>query len=264
MVEQQAIRSRVDSRVLLGVHTMRLWKRIAPLAGLLTALSVSPASAAIELTGWSNDPGASYGGISVLSLGYQQGGSAGRFSVEARDTITFAPSTFYAFCIDVTTDLLTYRPYAISTLVPGLTDAGKRAQVAALMTNSGSVLNALTSQADKDASSAAFQLAIWEILYESTQSGYSVANGNFSVYYDFDPLISLTNGYLANVESGLWTGDASTLRALVAQNGDTQNLVYQVATNAVPEPASWALMILGFGFVGAALRRRRDGVALAA
>ena len=26
---------------------------------------------------------------------------------------------------------------------------------------------------------------------------------------------------------------------------------------AVPEPASWALMILGFGLTGAALRRRR-------
>jgi PEP-CTERM motif len=69
---------------------------------------------------------------------------------------------------------------------------------------------------------------------------------------------------LGNVESGLWTGDASTLRALVAQNGNTQNLVYQVANNAVPEPTSWALMILGFGLVGSVLRRRQDGVAVAA
>ncbi|MBN8816664.1 MAG: choice-of-anchor A family protein [Sphingomonas sp.] len=31
------------------------------------------------------------------------------------------------------------------------------------------------------------------------------------------------------------------------------------ATTAVPEPASWAMMIVGFGMVGAALRRRRRG-----
>ena len=31
----------------------------------------------------------------------------------------------------------------------------------------------------------------------------------------------------------------------------------------VPEPASWALMILGFGAAGAALRRRRGGVVAA-
>lgn len=36
------------------------------------------------------------------------------------------------------------------------------------------------------------------------------------------------------------------------------------APGAVPEPASWALMIGGFGFVGAALRRRSTGIRLAA
>ncbi|HPU16074.1 MAG TPA: PEPxxWA-CTERM sorting domain-containing protein [Polymorphobacter sp.] len=41
--------------------------------------------------------------------------------------------------------------------------------------------------------------------------------------------------------------------AYVALNADT---VYSVG-NAVPEPASWALMITGFGMVGGALRRRR-------
>jgi hypothetical protein len=34
------------------------------------------------------------------------------------------------------------------------------------------------------------------------------------------------------------------------------------ALPAVPEPASWALMLLGFGAIGAAMRRRR-GLALA-
>lgn len=35
-------------------------------------------------------------------------------------------------------------------------------------------------------------------------------------------------------------------------------------TAAVPEPATWALMIAGFGFTGAALRRRRTAVRFAA
>jgi hypothetical protein len=37
----------------------------------------------------------------------------------------------------------------------------------------------------------------------------------------------------------------------------------QDAFNAVPEPASWAMMIAGFGLVGAGARRRRVAVAFA-
>ena len=33
--------------------------------------------------------------------------------------------------------------------------------------------------------------------------------------------------------------------------------------SAVPEPATWAMMIVGFGLAGAAMRRRREAPALA-
>ena len=36
--------------------------------------------------------------------------------------------------------------------------------------------------------------------------------------------------------------------------------VIGINVNAVPEPATWAMMIAGFGFVGAAARRRRTKV----
>ncbi len=35
-------------------------------------------------------------------------------------------------------------------------------------------------------------------------------------------------------------------------------------STAVPEPATWAMMIVGFGLAGTALRRRRAGLAIAA
>ncbi len=53
-------------------------------------------------------------------------------------------------------------------------------------------------------------------------------------------------------EMGLATGQAVAGWALA-----------QAAFNAVPEPASWALMIAGFGMVGAGMRRRRVAVAFA-
>ena len=38
------------------------------------------------------------------------------------------------------------------------------------------------------------------------------------------------------------------------------SIIDSIAITAVPEPATWALMILGFGIVGSALRRRRGKV----
>ena len=42
-----------------------------------------------------------------------------------------------------------------------------------------------------------------------------------------------------------------------AYNAGIDNVVFNLAGVGIPEPASWALMIGGFGLTGAALRRRR-------
>lgn len=51
---------------------------------------------------------------------------------------------------------------------------------------------------------------------------------------------------------------------LVSDDGDGPNQSYLVKlgyNGAVPEPATWAMMIVGFGLVGAAVRRRKTAVA---
>jgi hypothetical protein len=86
------------------------------------------------------------------------------------------------------------------------------------------------------------------------------------------------------VNSGFSLGTTNTLHVLVndnshginSGNGPLQssntslnfdaNVTYvtgDAAPGAVPEPASWALMISGFGLAGAALRRRRSAAATA-
>ena len=62
---------------------------------------------------------------------------------------------------------------------------------------------------------------------------------------------------------GTLTSGSGTLNALPG-GGYGYAAVQALDAAAVPEPATWAMMIGGFGFVGVALRRRRRGFALAA
>ncbi|HEY3951536.1 PEPxxWA-CTERM sorting domain-containing protein [Phenylobacterium sp.] len=72
-------------------------------------------------------------------------------------------------------------------------------------------------------------------------------------------------GFFPAAAFSLTTNDTYdvTLSLSGLPNGDTISVenVVKYGTGAIPEPASWALMLLGFGSAGALLRRRRQAVA---
>lgn len=86
--------------------------------------------------------------------------------------------------------------------------------------------------------------------------------------YDFGWNL-LTSGTVATAPNSLTTVNFGQTSAtgLIFQfgpdgfNGGVQNLTFSFNNGTVPEPASWAMLIAGFGLVGAAMRRRRDAVA---
>ena len=58
------------------------------------------------------------------------------------------------------------------------------------------------------------------------------------------------------------SGDSATINSITPIFGtpDRSSAITFGALNAVPEPASWAMMILGFGLIGGAMRRRNTRV----
>lgn len=58
-------------------------------------------------------------------------------------------------------------------------------------------------------------------------------------------------------------GDALITGARFTSTSDSFEFDTLASNGAVPEPATWGIMILGFGAIGGAMRRRRDCNALA-
>jgi PEP-CTERM motif len=107
---------------------------------------------------------------------------------------------------------------------------------------------------------ASVALGVWEIVYETGLSDYSVTNGDFSTFGDFVDIQAQADSYLAAVLNGS-LGDVDDLGALIAF--DNQSQVFLLG-GGIPEPTTWGMMILGFGMIGAVLRRRREqNIALA-
>jgi hypothetical protein len=63
--------------------------------------------------------------------------------------------------------------------------------------------------------------------------------------------------------TGLTAGQSYTLTFAGRVNADETSFLDAVSVNGVPEPAQWALLISGFGLVGAASRRRRTNTVFA-
>lgn len=94
----------------------------------------------------------------------------------------------------------------------------------------------------------------------STQNGtgeYQV-EGFFNGSSVFSLVGSLSPGGFQTI-SGL-AGNIDQLNFILTANGTSVNLDNIDVSAAVPEPATWAFMILGFGAIGGALRRRKTNV----
>ncbi len=101
---------------------------------------------------------------------------------------------------------------------------------------------------------------------------YSGLNGTGSVLATLSLLTNFNNGGCVGDPNGQachWDAVGVSFAGIahsvdfggVANNAGFDNITLGSARPGVPEPASWAMLIAGFGLVGAAARRRRVAVA---
>ncbi len=168
-----------------------------------------------------------------------------------------APVDVLVFCVDIfhtfdsSTPPVTYQTGFVTTDSDGTT-SGTGVALSHVLSGELGYLADLGQATSDAARLAGIQGAIWETEY----SGLTISGGSSFVGY-YAGLASAWGAAHPDF-AGYATGIYST-GAGGAGLGTTQGFT----TGGVPEPASWALLIAGFGLVGASLRGRRRGLASA-
>jgi hypothetical protein len=242
-------------------------KRTGAAAGVAALLSSTPASADIlRYDGAWYAPYYSSFTIrdttpSPLSLGVYAG--AFRMTDVSGPTLP-AGSSFMAWCVDIYHHLDTSSAGAAYTRRSGNEFYGagsptttRLEQLASYVVDSDA--NALTTTLQSaltgNLQSAAFQLAVWEIVNEGTSAALNVISGDFYVTGS-SAVTTLANQWLANSQ-----GWATTQHLAV---WDGPNTTQDLAVFApIPEPQTFAMLLAGLGLMGFVARRRQRNLAAA-
>ena len=250
----------------------------ATAALLASTMMPAAANAAINITGISGDPGFRTGVINYTGTGgaLPNGQSSvavnvGRIKLTGTDTATNGSVSFLAYCIDI----FDYLKAGLFDIAGFNFDPAKEDKLKVLMTNTAGAIAAVDSAAltsaqkleQKKNVSSAIQMAVWEVAFETTGNPFSITAGDFwmsgsglsGLNGGVSSAQTLAQGFLDNLNTNAWSQvDPNwTLKMLVPQDGANNQTQAFLVSAPVPEPSTWALLILGFGLVGHALRGRR-------
>jgi hypothetical protein len=141
--------------------------------------------------------------------------------------------------------------YGVTSLASFIGDATKAGYISALIGHEG--LAAVSKEHD-----AAVQLALWELFYEGDNISPNFLTGTFEASDISSSILNAAKTYATNAKT-IWQ-PVSGIDIQIASSDSYQDQLFFTAlprTPAVPEPATWGMMILGFGAIGSAMRYRR-------
>jgi hypothetical protein len=241
----------------------------ALLCGVALPGAASATSFSIDTTvsgGWvgiDGSVGSINGTVNVASEGVSEGAAIGRINLHGLRSDTNAMGDIQVFCVDVK-DWLGNGDFVEKPL-SYFTQGTGSAQVLYTSTQINNMFKFLVYANQQgitnQLTSAAAQLGIWEILNESG-TGWNVNSGNFTTSLWSGPdAVTLANTWLGAFQSTVTTnyqlhlldpGRGNQLQVFISHDGNNNDQQL-----GVPEPTTWGMIVVGFGLLGATLRRRK-------
>jgi hypothetical protein len=216
-------------------------KMVGAVALATMAWCALPASAAnVDFLGFTNGSKTVTFSLTAPNVANSGTVSAGGFLT----TLNGGPS-FETFCVDVYQTINFADPaYSNYSLVAGSAHAFANPNANADLGRLYAEAHALTDAK----SEAAFQIAVWEITYETTGS-YNLATGSAT----FTGGSAATDGSLALATTWLAAlGNAPSNGVMVLESREHQDVIFA----PVPEPETYALMVAGLMATAFVTRRR--------
>jgi hypothetical protein len=224
-----------------------MFRKAAFAAALLAGLPTAAQADTYQITGYGFDPAALTGTIQYLPTNLNLNVQIGRVKLIGTEVPANTPVDFLTFCVDIFNTLkpATFVDAPAATLIP---DMAKQNHLMALMARANPLI---ATASNKSEAAAAMQLAVWEVVNE-TGPAYGFGTGSFrSSGGNSAGARTLAATWLNNLATNAWAAPANgNLKLLYARDSQSQIIT------AVPEPATWAMMIGGFAMVGGAMRRK--------
>jgi len=103
---------------------------------------------------------------------------------------------------------------------------------------------------------AALGVAIWEVLYENNGTVFNASSGKFYITNNSD-VAAAANVMLTGMLTGMPANYQPVMDLTVLQSASKQDMLIGGLNNAVPEPATVAMLLLGAPLMLKASRRRK-------
>lgn len=229
--------------------------RTIALAGVLAMGTTAASASSVTLSYDGATAGTPFTSVNILQApsGVTSGPDtlAGAFNFSELDADNNVLRSFVAWCMDLSENLNQgirnyHQSSSFITGVSELLGAGDRVQ---------RLFDAVYHEVNptNKVQSTAFQLALWEVIYDDNFDLSSNGNGVFRATADSD-VLSAAEGWLSTASS--WSGPQRwSLTFYDASNPSQQNIG---TASAIPLPAAGWLLLGGLAALGAAARRRKS------